>query len=337
MTQAIKRASALLGLCTGLWWMASAVGSAQAPRESSYEQIVAEALVEFGAGRYLESRALFMEAHALKASARTLRGMGQAAFHAQLYAQAIADLSAALQSDVHKLTPKLRREAESVIARARTYTGRFWVKLDPQQAELLVDGEPAVFDEDGALLLDVGARQVLVRANGKSDREVSLRVIGGEETSLSLNTSLEPTPAQLDAAPVATAEALDPAPRRPFKPSQPRAAQEAPRPFPWLATGAFGLAAVGLGTGFFFMDQSANIHGRWLRQGCMSMADSTCDFFRRQRQQRITWEVASFSLAGAFAITGVILLVTRGQDEDDSETALSCGLGAVGLGCRLQM
>jgi hypothetical protein len=306
--------------------------------EIGYERLVRDALSEFRAGRYLESHALFRQAHELKPSARTLRGMGQAAFGAKSYAQAIVDLTAALASEVNPLTSKMQREAEETISRARNYTGRFRVALDPPDAELTVDGGRPVHDADGALLLDVGLRQVAVRAEGRADRESTIQVVGGEERTLSLSVSLAATPSDRD--PLAGVDTSTPPDlrERQLEPTRPvPAVEKDERPFPWLAVGAFGLSAAGVAAGIATL-QIRNTHiVAWNNADCPHNPDSPdCNWRRDSWETATTWEIISFSLAGAFAATGVVLLVIH--DDDDTETALTCGPnGLVGLACQMRM
>lgn len=318
-----------LSLCLG--------GRAHA-QDTSYDDLVADALAEFRSEHYIESRTLFRRAHELRASARTLRGMGQSAFRARMYGQAIVDLSAAIENKVNALTPKLREEAEAIIARARAYCGRFRVTLDPD-AELTVDGGPAVFDHDGTLLLDVGTRQLIVRAQGMADRELTIRVVGGEEKTLALSTALASAspPGDGSAAPTVAPEGFDSVKARRFKPTAPRLPEpEVERPFPWLATSAFGLAAVGVGVGIYFMNVSGKRQNSWSVQGCARTPSDICTWFQTERQKAITREVISFSLAGALTATGVVLLLVRGSE--DSDSALACGtMGEIGISCRLRM
>jgi hypothetical protein len=320
--------------------VASGSGRVARADEIGYEQLVRDALSEFRAGRYLESHALFQQAHELKPSARTLRGMGQAAFGAKSYAQAIVDLTAALASDTNPLTPKMQREAEATIARARNYTGRFRVTLDPPDAELTVDGGRPVYDADGALLLDVGLRQVAVRAPGRADRESTLQVAGGEERPLSLSVSLAATPTDRD--PLAGVDTSTPPDlrERQLEPTRPLPEpKEVERPFPWLALGAFGLSAAGIAGGIASL-QLRNSHiSSWNAHNCPADPDTPdCHFWRDGWETATTWEIISFGLAGAFAATGVLLLVIHGNSDTESETAITCGpSGLVGVSCQMRM
>ena len=133
------------------------------PEESSeYTQLVAQAVIEFDAGRFLESRALLLRAHELSPNARTLRGMGLAAFEAGRHALAVGDLQRALAEHRQPLTETQREEARQLLGEADAATGHFRLLDRPWGAALQVDGEPAVIDEQGWLVVDPGQHLLAV-------------------------------------------------------------------------------------------------------------------------------------------------------------------------------
>src|SRR6188508_389327 len=71
--------------------------SAQAADDAAYRASVDEAVAEFSAGHWEEARTLFKRAHERQPNARTLRGMGMAAFEMRMYVTAIRELEAALR------------------------------------------------------------------------------------------------------------------------------------------------------------------------------------------------------------------------------------------------
>lgn len=330
------------GLCIALALSCGLGGRARA-QDTEYDTLVHDALAEYSAGRFLEARALFVQAHGQKPSARTLRGMGRAAFGAQLYAQAVAELAAALDSRVNALTPKMREEVEELIMRARKRVGRFSIKLDPPDSEVLVDGGSAVFDATGALLLDAGRRQLVVRAQGHVQRETLLDVGGGEDSELDLSISLAAQRNETD--PLAAAAAnrpeeagsessglLDP---RDVAPAQPPVKE---RPFPWLAVGAFGLAAAAGVVGIVELQHRDAGIKSWNASSCGSRAnDPGCRKLQSGWHRSTTWGIVSFGLMGAFAGTGLLLLVLEPGRERQSHTTVACGVLLNGVSCALRM
>ncbi|HKO94285.1 MAG TPA: hypothetical protein VJU61_24195, partial [Polyangiaceae bacterium] len=80
----------------------------QATEPAGYREVVSEALQEFEAQNFEESRSLFHRAHVLFPNARTYRGLGFTEFELRHYPAAIEYLEAALSSSVRPLTADLR-------------------------------------------------------------------------------------------------------------------------------------------------------------------------------------------------------------------------------------
>ena len=88
---------------------APASGASADLEPAGYRDTVERAVLEFAAGHFEESRALFARAHALFPNARTLRGLGMAEFELRNYVIAIEHLEAALANQARPLDEDLRR------------------------------------------------------------------------------------------------------------------------------------------------------------------------------------------------------------------------------------
>jgi hypothetical protein len=189
----------------GCLWLVTSAAFAQAPAGTSapapapaasastpgaagedYKQLIAAALVEFDAHRYEEARALFLRAHALAPSARTLRALGNVEFELRHYVRSVHYLRAALASREHPLTPEMQGEAQQGLTRALSYTGRFQLDLQPPGAVLTIDGKAPEFETDGALLLDMGRQELTVSAPGYVTEHKVVTVEGGENQRLEI-------------------------------------------------------------------------------------------------------------------------------------------------------
>ena len=146
--------------------------------DAGYDVLVREALAEYGLGNFAEARALFDRAHALRPSARTLRGLGITAFELQRYVQAISELEAALADRRHALTAQQRQDVQQTLSKARRFVGRVKLELVPSNATVFVDGRQVTGSD---LLLDLGTHQLEARASGHQDRSLKLVIEGGEE------------------------------------------------------------------------------------------------------------------------------------------------------------
>ncbi len=186
------------GLCTAL-----PVASAQREPEGDYRHLVREALTEYAAGNFLEARTLFERAHAMRPSARTLRGLRLTAYELKRYEKAIAELKAALAASEHPLTPDQAAEARASIAKAQRFVGTLVVSAEPATAELSIDGQRVA---SGEHLLDAGDHTLMAEVPGRASRERRVTVQGGQRLSVVLRLSpaavAEPVarPATRDAA-----------------------------------------------------------------------------------------------------------------------------------------
>jgi tetratricopeptide (TPR) repeat protein len=153
-----------------------------ASADDEYQAVVEEAVAEFQAGRFVEARALFKKAHELQPSARTSRGIGMASFELSDYADALAHLSAALVDQRRPLTPEHRAQLEELIRKARAFTGRFRIDVDPSDAALTLDGRPI----DRELTLDPGTYELAASKPEHGPVTRTLEVKGGEEETIRL-------------------------------------------------------------------------------------------------------------------------------------------------------
>jgi hypothetical protein len=195
-------------LCTGLVALACALAAparaaAQDDAPAAYRSAVTDALREFEAQNYLEARALFLHAHALLPNARTLRGVGAVAFELRRYAETVVYLDAALASDEKPLSGALRSESERLRERARAYVAELHFTVTPDDATVLVDGEP--FTEAHApVWLDIGKHTLAFDAEGYRAEQRSFETEGGERTmwqiALEPLAAASPTPARPEGA-----------------------------------------------------------------------------------------------------------------------------------------
>jgi hypothetical protein len=177
-----------------LCWLALALPARAEPEPSSqgdYATLVSDALQEFDAKNYVEARALFLRAHKLQPSARTLRGVGAVDFELRRYAECVTYLSAALAATEKPLTGALREDTEKLRQRALGYVAVLQVRLAPATATLILDGE-GVAAAGEPLWLDIGEHTLAAEAEGYASVERSYAVGGGEHDTLVL--TLMPLP-----------------------------------------------------------------------------------------------------------------------------------------------
>lgn len=156
-----------------------------------YLTLVSEALAEFDRGHFAESRALFFRAHALKPSARTLRGLGIASFELREYRATIHYMEQALASREKPLDAELRGKTQAILDRAHAFVGHYTLQVDPPDARLKVDGVSV--STSAPLLLDIGSHVMSADAPGHIAETRTLHVLGGEVLVLPITLTPRPS------------------------------------------------------------------------------------------------------------------------------------------------
>ncbi len=159
-------------------------------QEADYRELVRQAVEEYRAGRFEEASAFFKQAHAIRPSARTHRGLGLTYFEARRYALAIPHLRGALTDIRRPLTPAQREVVERALEQAEAVVARFEVTLDPPGATLQLDGSKTTLVE-GELLLDPGKHELVCTAAGYQSARRILDAQSGASSSLVIELKRE--------------------------------------------------------------------------------------------------------------------------------------------------
>jgi tetratricopeptide (TPR) repeat protein len=183
--------------------LAASAAPAAAEDPPEYAAAISEAVSEYQAGNFAESRALFERANALMPNARTLRGLGMVEFELRNYPASVDFLEKALICKQKPLDGELRAETQRLLQRARGFVGRFEVALEPAGATISVDGEEVALDANGGLVLAVGDHVLDTRAPGHIADHRKLRVTGGENAQLRVVLPSQAAVAPVAATPVA--------------------------------------------------------------------------------------------------------------------------------------
>lgn len=207
--------------------------------------MISLALLEFQSGRFAEARALFERAHAMSPSARTLRGIGIAAFEMRDYPQAWVSLREALDNTTSPLTPEMREDATLLLTRIDVFLSRIELVDLPSEANVLVDGRPAV-TRDALVLVGPGAHTISIEAEGMRRRTLSLEAVSGATQRIVVDLVPLPSAEPREAVTPETAPVTTPAPigRADEAPEAPRS--RAPLV---LMTGGAAVTVVGITLG----------------------------------------------------------------------------------------
>lgn len=355
-----------------------AIVQAQQPQQepAQYRTWIARAVSEYEAGRWAEARANFRRAHTAFPNARTLRGIGMTSFELGEYVEAIRNLGAALEETQRPLTPEQRREVSELLERARTYTGRYRVRVEPSSVRgtVTVDGQPATLEPNGTLILDIGRREIVARAEGHESASRVLQVRGGEDEQIILAlraTTASSTAATAGTAGTASTSATDTTGSTPDGGDTDRGASDgrAPATLPddlddpdvgdgdaatrrrarrsrqtgssgdgaaigLLITG--GALAVGTVGSLVWLITRSNA----VDQCGTGSTEGPClneDTLTGQRELAMGVTVGLGLAAAGAATVGLVLLSSSGDDEERStrrRAALSCAPAGAGLSCR---
>jgi hypothetical protein len=265
---------------------------------AEYDAVVQKALVEFNLGHWSEAKAYFMRAHQLRPSARTLRSLGLASYELRLYVAALMYLRQALASQERPLTEEMRGQAKTQIDEARSFITYEKPMLEPPNATLRVDGQAAVFDDDGALMLDPGQHEIVVAAQGFEQQSRIVTANGGERGELSVKLL-----ARRPAAVVASVPHAEVPQEKPDSPSF-WSSLTTPRV---IALGLAGGSVVALGVGVTFSVLAANANSD-SKSDCSGNECNQKGFATRNTAlHRADAATVSFVAAGVLLGAGAVL------------------------------
>jgi hypothetical protein len=325
--------------------------AAQQEPGSKYNEILQRALEEFDLGNWQEARALFRKAHQMNPNARTLRGMGMAAFEMRSYLAALEDLEASLREQRKPLTDEQREQVKKLIERTKTFLGRYHIEAEPPEVTLQVDGETKDLGAEKTLVLELGEHEIVAMASGYQEQRQTVTVEGGEDKMLSfmLEPVAEaapvgpvPNPAPAAEQPAPAAQQPAEQPKQPAQPAQAGGQQkwdwaeekESGPVWAWVALGASALSA---GVAGIFWAQGEQKYSN-LENDC----EEWCDDSTRSKaakeiedSDRLTniFLITSGVLAGGAVILFIVESV-GGSSKPEKKAALELELGAGSAGLK---
>jgi hypothetical protein len=181
-------------------------------RDDGYVQVIQNAVVEFDSGNWAEARVLFEQAHTLRPTARTLRGMGMTSFEMKEYVRAEKELNASLVDLRSPLAEAQRHEVLALLLRLERYIGKLIVRAQPADANptITLDGSKV----ESEIKLDLGRHELSVQAPGYRPVNRTVSVEGGKTQTLELTL----TPLDMGALSPGYGPPSDPGPAMPIVP-----------------------------------------------------------------------------------------------------------------------
>jgi len=297
---------------------------AQGEEDEAYKSAVGAAVQEFAGGNWAEARALFKRAHDLSPNARTLRGMGMAAYELRLYVPALRELEGALRDTRKPLDAEQVEQAKKLIKLASAFVGRYRVVLEPANAVVSIDGSAAHFEPGQVLLLELGAHELSAIAPGFERGAVKFNTEGGEDKELPLQLLAEAEAGVVPAAPPVPQEmetTTDDAAEGPSD-SGPNVA-----PWAWVMVGTTAVFG-GIAGGMWAMGSSGYSD---LEKECgstQSCTDKEIDDSGVSTADTLT--SVFLGLSGAAAVTAIVLfIVDAGQEDEAPAVSFNVGPGSL--------
>jgi hypothetical protein len=184
--------------------------SSKATSSADYDELLDRALDAFDVHDYARARALFERAYELRPNARVLRGLGIAALHLKRFSVARRELTAALVEPKQPLTGAQRAGVTQLLSWMQAHLGALQLRVQPDNAEVTVDGEPL---SERVLVAAPGAHRIRVSSDGYTAQERAVQLTAGQEDALEISLLRRPVKSAppLSAASAASADVTDPA------------------------------------------------------------------------------------------------------------------------------
>ena len=314
-----------LRTCAALLALLLSVCALRSPahaQNEDYKALTDAAVEEHSLGHYEEARALFTRAHAINPSARTFFGMGVAAFEARQYVDAIRLLEQARADTRRPLTAAQRKQTESLLERAQAFVVRVPIRVAPKSAHVSIDGRAIELDARGTVLLDAGAHQVVISAEGYEEVSRLARWEAGHADAFEVRLEKSQSAGSQDATPSAAPAASA------ARPDSSAGSTPGSRSFAalkWVSLGgtvaALGVTGAGIG-----LRESEAAHYNDDANCAPPDRDAACPDARKTVRKWQTMAIAGGAAAGVFATLSVIFFVLdRKPASGERRARTTCG------------
>lgn len=323
------------GLVCVLLGAVVALGPAPARADGAAERFQ-EGLRLFRDGAWAEARANFEAAYAIQPNFRVLANVADCWAHEGKPVEAVQSYRRFLLEGAAQVEPASRRRVDAEIARLRARIGDIVLAVEPQGAEVRLDGVVVgTTPLPSSVAVEPGARTLEVRAAGHIPLSRVVQVAAGQEASLSIVLQRIEARAPNDGTPSADGEDGTNADLR--GPLAPRAPGERSYGLVWAGAGVTAALAVG---GAITGVLAVRAHDEY--------EDPSTTLARRQAlyDGKDTLHFATEALLGGALVLGAatLLWALAGPTGDDGEqqssarprTAMLCR-GTGGVACDLSL
>jgi len=295
-------------------------------QDGGYRALTASAVQEHERGNFREARALFAKAHAISPNARTLWGMGVAAFADRQYAEAVRRLRESLIHQEKPLTDAQRAHAQELIQRSAAFTVSISLYLNPSHARFIVDGVEIPGAGEGPVVVDGGKHHIVAASPEHKTYVRDVSFVPGQPVTLDIQLEPDfapPLPIAQETMHHSVAQAMpDPAIPPPA---------ERPKKRPWRAVKwlSLSLAAASTGVGilgFALRESAARTYNDDAE--CPHPKQRSCARWREAVDRRQATAISGAILSGIFgATTTVAFFLDAGTEEKQPAPtgSLRCG------------
>jgi hypothetical protein len=295
-------------------------------QDDEYRTLTASAVQEHERGNFREARALFARAHAISPNARTLWGMGVAAFEDRQYAEAVKRLRESLLHPEKPLTDTQRTHAQELIQRSAAFTVSLSLYLNPSHARFIIDGVEIPHASEVPLIVDGGKHHIVAASPEHKTYVRDVSFAPGQPVTLDIQLEPEvmaslPTAQEVIHHSVAQAmpdPALPPPAQRPKK-----------RPWRTVKWVSLSFAAVSTATGilgYALRESAARTYNDDIE--CPDPKQRSCARWRDAVGRRQATAITGGVLSGVFGATTTVAFFLDNDSEEKPPTstaALRCG------------
>jgi hypothetical protein len=264
-------------------------------------------------GQYEQAAIAFARAYELKPSFKLLFNIGQAESELKHYARALEAFTRYLAEGGKQVPPDRIAEVKSEIERLNALVGMIIVECSVAGAKVKLDNETkGETPLEYPIFVDIGKHEVVIKKGQEELLREVVRVAGGQRVTLEVD----------DAEGSAGQTGTD-------DPGEQEDSEDGGRVWTWVALGVGGAAGIaGAVIGGAALSKKSTLEDRCEGNHCPPASAGEADTIK---SMNLTADVL-FGVAAAGIVTGVILFFVEGDDESETEVAVTPAVTASGAG-----